>query len=228
MAQLLIDVRERVRFCDICRNVAEQHTCSICRGSRRSPTSICVFGKVKHEVAIKRSRELRELYDVVEGVVSPIDGIGPPTFVPSNPEPQSVVLLQGRWEVSGLGDIRAVFGNCLKFGDISFAASKHEFNNLSGLHLTVSALGILRSTILWVSNGVIRGLIVRQVRAGSIIALLNNGALSVGLLKAAKIFYFGDSRLVPDLKTLAVLAARHPIRTTGLVRWDPSQRGVAS
>ena len=77
LAQLLIDVREKVRFCEICGNVAEQPTCSICRDPRRSPTSICVVEEAKDVVAIERTREFRGLYHVLGGAISPIDGIGP-------------------------------------------------------------------------------------------------------------------------------------------------------
>jgi len=77
LAQLLIDVREKVRFCEICGNVAEQPTCSICRDPRRSPASICVVEEAKDVVAIERTREFRGLYHVLGGAISPIDGIGP-------------------------------------------------------------------------------------------------------------------------------------------------------
>lgn len=77
LAQLLVDVREKVRFCQICGNVAEQETCSICRDPRRSPTTICVVEEAKDVVAIERTREFRGLYHVLGGAISPIDGIGP-------------------------------------------------------------------------------------------------------------------------------------------------------
>jgi recombination protein RecR len=77
LAQLLIDVREKVRFCEICGNVAEEAQCSICRDVRRSPTTICVVEEAKDVVAIERTREFRGLYHVLGGAISPIDGIGP-------------------------------------------------------------------------------------------------------------------------------------------------------
>lgn len=77
LSQLLIDVREKVRFCEICGNVAEEAQCSICRDPRRSPTSICVVEEAKDVVAIERTREFRGLYHVLGGAISPIDGIGP-------------------------------------------------------------------------------------------------------------------------------------------------------
>ena len=77
LAQILMDVRDRVRFCAICGNVAEQETCGICRDPRRSPATICVVEEAKDVVAIERTREFRGLYHVLGGAISPIDGIGP-------------------------------------------------------------------------------------------------------------------------------------------------------
>ncbi|PJJ71106.1 DNA replication and repair protein RecR [Diaminobutyricimonas aerilata] len=77
LSEILRDVREKVRFCSICGNVAEQETCSICRDPRRSPATICVVEEAKDVVAIERTREFRGLYHVLGGAISPIDGIGP-------------------------------------------------------------------------------------------------------------------------------------------------------
>ena len=77
LAQVLTDVREKVRFCEICGNVSEEDTCSVCRDPRRSPTTICVVEEAKDVVAIERTREFRGLYHVLGGAISPIDGIGP-------------------------------------------------------------------------------------------------------------------------------------------------------
>ena len=77
LAQVLTDVREKVKFCTICGNVSEQETCMICRDPRRSPATICVVEEAKDVVAIERTREFRGLYHVLGGAISPIDGIGP-------------------------------------------------------------------------------------------------------------------------------------------------------
>ena len=77
LAEVLTEIREKVRFCEICGNVAEQATCNICRDPRRSPATICVVEEAKDVVAIERTREFRGLYNVLGGAISPIDGIGP-------------------------------------------------------------------------------------------------------------------------------------------------------
>jgi recombination protein RecR len=77
LAQILLEVREKVHFCAICGNVAEQETCSICRDPRRAQNVICVVEEAKDVAAIERTREFRGLYHVLGGALSPIDGIGP-------------------------------------------------------------------------------------------------------------------------------------------------------
>ena len=77
LAQLLTDLRERVRFCTLCGNITEQDLCAICRDPRRNQTIICVVEEPKDIVAIERTREFRGLYHVLGGAISPIDGIGP-------------------------------------------------------------------------------------------------------------------------------------------------------
>lgn len=77
LSAVLLEVREKVKFCEICGNVSEEVTCSICRDPRRDPSFICVVEEAKDVVAIERTREFRGLYHVLGGAISPIDGIGP-------------------------------------------------------------------------------------------------------------------------------------------------------
>ena len=77
LAQILTEIRDKIRFCSICGNVSELDTCAVCRDPRRSPASICVVEEAKDVVAIERTREFRGLYHVLGGAISPIDGIGP-------------------------------------------------------------------------------------------------------------------------------------------------------
>ncbi|MER7796343.1 recombination mediator RecR [Microbacterium sp. NPDC096154] len=77
LSELLREVRERVRFCEICGNVSEQDTCAICRDPRRNPALICVVEDAKDVAAIERTREFRGLYHVLGGAISPIAGVGP-------------------------------------------------------------------------------------------------------------------------------------------------------
>jgi recombination protein RecR len=77
LAEALIEVTERVRFCKTCGNVAEAEECRICRDPRRDPTIICVVEEPKDVAAVEKIREFRGRYHVLGGAISPIDGIGP-------------------------------------------------------------------------------------------------------------------------------------------------------
>jgi recombination protein RecR len=77
LAAVLVEVTDRVRFCQICGNVAEEDQCRICRDPRRDPSVICVVEEPKDVAAIEKIREFRGRYHVLGGAISPIDGIGP-------------------------------------------------------------------------------------------------------------------------------------------------------
>ena len=77
LADVLITVKERVRFCVICGHVTEEETCRICRDPRRDPTALCVVEESKDVIAIEKTGEYRGRYHVLGGAISPIDGIGP-------------------------------------------------------------------------------------------------------------------------------------------------------
>ena len=77
LAAVLVEVTERVRFCRVCGNVAEDEECRICRDPRRDLSVICVVEEPKDVAAIEKIREYRGRYHVLGGAISPIDGIGP-------------------------------------------------------------------------------------------------------------------------------------------------------
>ena len=77
LAEVLIEVKARVKFCSICFNVSEDDLCRICRDPRRDLTVLCVVEEYKDVVAIERTREFKGRYHVLGGAISPIDGIGP-------------------------------------------------------------------------------------------------------------------------------------------------------
>jgi recombination protein RecR len=77
LAAALIEVKDKVRFCRVCGNVAEEELCRICADPRRDESVICVVEEPKDVVAVERTREFRGRYHVLGGAISPIDGIGP-------------------------------------------------------------------------------------------------------------------------------------------------------
>ncbi|MGB8020444.1 MAG: recombination mediator RecR [Candidatus Nanopelagicales bacterium] len=77
LAEALLRLREKVRYCGTCGNVSEGDVCAICRDPRRDVSKLCVVEESKDVVAIERTREFRGRYHVLGGAISPIDGIGP-------------------------------------------------------------------------------------------------------------------------------------------------------
>lgn len=77
LAETLVAVKERARFCIICGHVTEEEECRICRDPRRDPALLCVVEESKDVVAIERTGEYRGRYHVLGGAISPIDGVGP-------------------------------------------------------------------------------------------------------------------------------------------------------
>ncbi|WP_017609374.1 recombination mediator RecR [Nocardiopsis xinjiangensis] len=77
LVNALVEVKEKVRFCSVCGNVAEEEQCRICRDARRDPAVVCVVEESKDVVAIERTREFRGRYHVLGGAISPIEGVGP-------------------------------------------------------------------------------------------------------------------------------------------------------
>jgi recombination protein RecR len=77
LATALTRVKELVRFCATCFNVAEAEQCRICRDPRRTNELICVVEEPKDVVAIERTGEFRGRYHVLGGAINPLEGIGP-------------------------------------------------------------------------------------------------------------------------------------------------------
>ncbi|HMA45615.1 MAG TPA: recombination mediator RecR [Frankiaceae bacterium] len=77
LVAVLTEVKDKVRFCRLCGNVAQDELCRICADPRRDPALICVVEEPKDVVAIERTREFRGRYHVLGGAINPIGGVGP-------------------------------------------------------------------------------------------------------------------------------------------------------
>jgi recombination protein RecR len=77
LVDALTEVKARVRFCELCGNVAEAERCRICADPRRSDDVVCVVEEPKDVVAIERTREFRGRYHVLGGAINPIENVGP-------------------------------------------------------------------------------------------------------------------------------------------------------
>ncbi|CAN5448645.1 recombination mediator RecR [soil metagenome] len=77
LATALTQIKERVRFCDVCGNVAEGERCRVCLDPRRDQALICVVEQSQDVAAIERTREFRGRYHVLGGAINPMGGVGP-------------------------------------------------------------------------------------------------------------------------------------------------------
>jgi recombination protein RecR len=77
LANAIIEVKERITFCRRCFNIAEGELCGICSDDRREATLVCVVEEPRDIVAMERTNSFRGRYHVLQGAISPIDGIGP-------------------------------------------------------------------------------------------------------------------------------------------------------
>ena len=77
LARAIVDAKERISWCRRCFNLAEGDVCRICADDRRDPSVLCVVEEPRDIVAMERTGELRGRYHVLQGAISPIDGVGP-------------------------------------------------------------------------------------------------------------------------------------------------------
>ena len=77
LATVLAEVKDKIKFCGTCYNVAQDDLCRICADTRRDQSAICVVEEPKDVLAVERTREFRGRYHVLGGAISPIDGVGP-------------------------------------------------------------------------------------------------------------------------------------------------------
>ena len=77
LAAAIVEVKERVRFCNECGNLTEDEVCAICLDARRDRSVICVVEHPVDLISLERTHEYRGLYHVLGGALSPIDGVEP-------------------------------------------------------------------------------------------------------------------------------------------------------
>ena len=77
LARAIVEAKAHVQACKVCFNYTDQEVCDICRDDRRDAGVICVVGDARDLVAFERTNEFKGKYHVLQGVISPMDGIGP-------------------------------------------------------------------------------------------------------------------------------------------------------
>ncbi len=77
LATAITEAKDRVTFCQRCFNIAEGGMCELCTDERRDPTILCVVEEPRDIVAVEKTQEFNGRYHVLQGAISPIDGVGP-------------------------------------------------------------------------------------------------------------------------------------------------------
>ena len=75
-AQSMIDAKTNTKTCEICFNMSSSSPCEICSSPQRDKSTICVVAETKDLIAVEKTNEYKGLYHVLQGLISPMDGIG--------------------------------------------------------------------------------------------------------------------------------------------------------
>jgi recombination protein RecR len=77
LATAIVEAKERVSWCRRCFSIAEGELCNFCRDERRDSRVLCVVEEPRDIVAVERTQEYNGRYHVLQGAISPIEGVGP-------------------------------------------------------------------------------------------------------------------------------------------------------
>ncbi|MEG1312477.1 MAG: recombination mediator RecR [Romboutsia sp.] len=77
LSKAIIDAKREIRYCSTCCNISDADICSMCSNKNRDTSVICVVEDPRDVAAMERTREFKGQYHVLNGVISPMDGIGP-------------------------------------------------------------------------------------------------------------------------------------------------------
>src|SRR6202035_555828 len=75
--EIIIRMRQEIKFCQRCFNVSDGDICSICANSMRRQELICVVETIRDVIAIESTQQYSGTYHVLGGIISPLDGVGP-------------------------------------------------------------------------------------------------------------------------------------------------------
>lgn len=77
LAAAITEAKKKIKFCEICFNLTDQELCQYCRDPSRDKSVICVVEQPRDIVALEKTREFKGCYHVLQGAISPIEGVGP-------------------------------------------------------------------------------------------------------------------------------------------------------
>jgi len=76
-AKALVNVKRNLLYCSVCCNITDTDPCRVCSDKNRDRSVICVVQEARDLVAMERTKEYHGMYHVLQGAISPMEGIGP-------------------------------------------------------------------------------------------------------------------------------------------------------
>ena len=77
LGEAIIKLRKEIKYCSVCHNISETDVCQICSSPARDSKIVCVVENINDVMIFERTGQFRGLYHVLNGLISPMDGIGP-------------------------------------------------------------------------------------------------------------------------------------------------------
>ena len=141
-ADAIRNVRENVRYCSVCFNLAESEICAICEDTRRDQSTLCIVEQPRDLMSLEQSGVFRGLYHVLLGRIAPLEGIGP--------EQLTIDALIDRVRAGGIKEVIMATNPTVE-GD---GTALHSSNLLGNYDVTITRLarGITTGSILEFTN----------------------------------------------------------------------------
>ena len=132
-SEAIVNLKNNVKYCSVCRNISDNAICNICANSERDRKTVCVVENIKDVMVIENTLQYKGLYHVLGGIISPMEGIGP-----------------GDLEIDGLVE-RVAAGN---IEEIIFALSATMEGDTTGFYLFRKLSGFDKLKISVIARGV--------------------------------------------------------------------------
>jgi recombination protein RecR len=123
-----IRLRNELRYCDNCHNVADKPLCNVCQNPNRDLSTVCVVEDIRDVMAIENTQQYRGIYHVLGGIISPMDGIGPADLTI-----ESLVTKAGKGEIK---EVIMALSTTMEGDTTNF----YIYKRLKDYHLTISTI----------------------------------------------------------------------------------------
>ena len=134
LAEAILKVKERIGFCKVCFNLADEDFCSICRDPARDKSIVCVVEHPRGIIALEKAGGYKGGYHVLLGALSPLDGIGPRDL--------KIQELKARLQEGGIREVILATDSDMEGEATALFLAKELSGIGTGIHLTRLAAGI--------------------------------------------------------------------------------------